>query len=164
MKKLLLLFALITVAFNISAQTDKGEKSVLFQTGFQTDPTRFMLGVQGRYNIIDNLCVAPDVLFMFPKDKVTGLDVNVNFHYIFPLESNFSLYPLAGLAMQNNRYSGRTIGGVKDGSKSYTDWGFNLGAGGTYELNLSSFVNMELKYTFSDADCFTFSIGYGIRF
>lgn len=164
MKKLLLLITLVAATFSIAAQTDKGEKSVLFQTGFQTDPTRFMLGIQGRYNIIDNLAVAPDVLFMFPKDKVTGLDVNVNFHYVFPLESNFSVYPLAGLAMQNNRYAGETIGGVKHGSNSHTDWGFNLGLGGSYELSLNSFINLELKYTFSDADCFTFGVGYGIKF
>ena len=33
---------------------------------------------QGRYVIADNLRIAPDLTFFFPKDKVTGLDVNVN--------------------------------------------------------------------------------------
>jgi len=166
MKKLLLSVVLLACTLGAFSQTERGEKSVLFNAGLQTDPTRFEIGAQMRYNIIDNLRVAPEALFIFPKDKITGLDINVNFHYVFGLQGiPATVYPLAGLAMQNNRFSGRTLPtGDKIGSKSFTDWGFNLGAGFGYDISDRSFLNFEAKYTFSDADCFNILFGYGIKF
>ncbi len=35
-------------------------------------------------------------MFFFPKDKTTGLDVDVNAHYVFDLsEDHLSLYPFS---------------------------------------------------------------------
>lgn len=165
MKKLLLSIALLAGTLGVFAQSEQGEKSLIGHIGLQSDPGRFLIGAQGRYVIADNIRIAPDVSFIFPKNKVTGLDVNLNAHYVFDLESNVSVYPLAGIAMQNARYSGgQWIGEYKTKSSSSTEWGFNLGAGGSYNLNSNSFLNLEMKYTFSDADCFTFAFGYGIKF
>jgi len=80
-----------------------------------------------------------------------------------------SLYPLAGFAMKNYRYSGETVnadglGELKIPSSSITNFGFNLGLGGSYNLSGTNFLNAEMKYTFSKADCFTFMIGYGFKF
>ena len=89
----------------MNAQTVKGEGSLMGNVGYQTNYERFGLGVQGRYAIANNLRIAPDVTFYFPKDKITGLDVNVNFHYVFNFKEDgqgFSVYPLAGIGMQNN--------------------------------------------------------------
>jgi len=165
MKKLLLLVAVIaSTAMSAFGQTDQGERSILLQAGYQSEPGRLMLGAEGRYNITDNIRIAPDVMFLFPKDKTTGLDINVNAHYVFPLEQGFNVFPLAGIAMLNNRYSGETINGVKFDSKGFTDWGFNLGGGLGYNLSNNSFLNLEMKYTFSDNDCFTVGFGYGFKF
>lgn len=165
MKKFLLLIAFVaTTTLGAFAQTNQGEKSAILQLGYQSEPGRLMLGVEGRYNITDNIRIAPDVMFLFPKDKMTGLDVNVNAHYVFPFEDNLTVYPLAGLAMLNNRYSGETINGKKFDSKGFTDWGFNLGGGLGYNLTSTSFLNLEMKYTFSDGDHFTVGFGYGIKF
>lgn len=161
MKKILLSVALLAASFGAFAQSDKGEKSLVGQIGYQSNAERFMLGVQGRYTIAENIRLAPDVMFFFPKDKVTGLDINVNVHYVFNVDENLSVYPLAGIAMQNNRYSGNTLNG---GSNGYTDFGFNLGAGAGYELANNRFVNFELKYTFGDADCMVVGLGYGFKF
>lgn len=168
MKKLLLTVAVIATTFGAFAQSEKGEKAVVGNIGVQSDPGRFLIGVQGRYVIADHIRLAPDVMFIFPKDKVTGLDVNLNVHYLFDLEQNISVYPLAGIAMQNGRFAGKTynIGGekVKSDSAGFTNFGFNLGAGGSYDLGNSRFVNAELKYTFSDGDGFTLALGYGFKF
>ena len=86
MKKLFLAFMIAMAAIGLNAQTLKGEGSLLGNVGYQTNYERFGLGVQGRYVIAKNLRIAPDVTFFFPKDKITGLDVNINFHYVF----NFS--------------------------------------------------------------------------
>lgn len=165
MKKLLLGFALFAGTLGAFAQTEKGEKSIIGDLGVKSDPGRFFIGAQGRYAIVDNLRIAPDVSFVFPHSKTTGFDINLNVHYVFDVYQDVTVYPLAGLAMQNGRYSGRKEAGhTISSSTSFTDWGFNLGAGSSYNLDSKSFVNAELKYTFSDADCFSFAIGYGIKF
>lgn len=165
MKKVLLAIVLATLSLGLHAQIGKGEKSVILQAGYQSDPGRLMLGVAGRYAIVDNIRLAPDVMFMFPKDKVTGLDVNINAHYVFSVEDKLNIFPLMGLAMLNNRYSGgERIGDYKTKSKGFTDWGFNLGGGLEYNISSYSFLNLEMKYTFSDADHFTVGFGYGFKF
>ena len=110
MKKLILLAMITLASVGMNAQTVKGEGSLMGNVGYQTNYERFGLGVQGRYAIANNLRIAPDVTFYFPKDKITGLDVNVNFHYVFNFKEDgqgFSVYPLAGIGMQNNFYGKR---------------------------------------------------------
>ena len=164
MKKLLLSIALLAGTLGVFAQSEQGEKSLIGHIGVQSDPGRFLIGAQGRYVIADHIRIAPDASFIFPKNKVTGLDINLNAHYVLDIDNQVSVYPLAGIAMQNARYSGETIAGEKRGSDSFTNWGFNLGAGGSYNLSSNTFLNLEMKYTFSDADCFTFAFGYGVTF
>lgn len=156
MKKLLLLVALVAFSFSTYAQT--GSKSALIKAGYQTKAKRIGLGLEGRYSVTDNIRVAPDVTVFFPKDHLLGMDINVNAHYLLPLQEGFSFYPLAGIAMINNHYS-------NDGfSVSTTDFGFNLGAGAEYNLCPTNYVNVEFKYTFTDRDFAVFMLGYGIRF
>lgn len=100
MKNLILLAMITLASVGMNAQTVKGEGSLMGNVGYQTNYERFGLGVQGRYAIANNLRIAPDVTFYFPKDKITGLDVNVNFHYVFNFKEDgqgFSVYPLAGI-------------------------------------------------------------------
>lgn len=156
MKKLLLIVALVAICMGANAQT--GEKSLMLKMGYQTDYKRFGLGAEGRYNITDNIRLAPDVLFFFPNNHTTGLDINVNAHYVFDIQDGLSLYPLAGIGVINNRFS---HAGHSNGS---TDFGFNLGAGASYDLSGNSYVNFDFKYTFQDVDCASFMFGYGFKF
>ena len=163
MKKLLLIVALVAISMGAYAQT--GSKSALVKAGYQTDYERFGIGLEGRYNFTDNIRFAPDVTFFFPKNHTTGLDININAHYVFPIQDGLSLYPLAGFAVVNNRVSSVDIPGLgKTDSFGNTDFGFNLGFGGSYDITDNGFVNAELKYTFQDVDCATFMIGYGVKF
>jgi len=74
MKKLFLLAMIALASVGINAQTVKGEGSLMGNIGYQTNYERFGLGVQGRYAIANNLRIAPDVTFYFPKDKITGCE------------------------------------------------------------------------------------------
>ncbi len=161
MRKLFLAVAFVASTLGAFAQSEKGEKALIGNIGYQSNAERFMIGAQGRYVIADKIRIAPDVMFFFPKSKLTGLDLNVNVHYVFDIDPKLSVYPLAGIAMQNNRFSGSTGEGGSDGS---TNFGFNLGAGAGYDLGNDQFVNFELKYTFSDADCMVVALGYGFKF
>ncbi|MDR1089850.1 MAG: porin family protein [Prevotella sp.] len=163
MKKLLLFIASIAIFMGANAQT--GTKSLMLKAGYQTDYKRFGLGVEGRYNITDNIRLAPDVTFFLPKNHTTGLDINLNAHYVLDVQDGLSIYPLAGIGVINNRISSFDIGdGAKIKSFGSTDFGFNLGAGASYDLSSNSYANFEFKYTFQDVDCASIMVGYGVKF
>ncbi|NDV59783.1 outer membrane protein [Bacteroides sp. 519] len=163
MKKILFLVAFLATVATTYAQ--KGDLAVIGNIGYQTNYERFAIGAQSRYNLSDRFRLAPDVTFFFPKDKVTGVDINLNLHYVFDLNAdNLTFYPLAGFGMQNNFYGKRTIAGVKIDSDTRTELAFNLGAGLTYNLSARSFLNVEGKFMFGDDDSGVFLIGYGWKF
>lgn len=171
MKKLLLLVMAVMATFGLNAQTLKGESSLLGNVGYQTNYERFGLGVQGRYVIANNLRIAPDVDLFFPKDKVTGLDVNINFHYVFNFSKDgqgFSVYPLAGIGMQNNFYGKQTaeIDGktIETDRSTSTKFAFNLGGGITLPLSEHSYLNAEAKFMFAQNDNVVIMLGYGYKF
>lgn len=167
MKKFICLIVLLTVSVGVFAQ--KGDFSVLGNLGYQTDFKRVMIGAQGRYNLTNHVRLAPDLMFFFPKDKQTGFDVNVNAHYVFDLSADhLSLYPLAGFNLQNNFQGKRTIKG-EDGevtldSHSSTNFGFNVGAGMTYNVSTRYFLNVEFKYVFNSDNSSVITFGWGYRF
>lgn len=171
MKKFIVFIMIIMGAIGVNAQTKKGEGSILGNLGYQTNYERFGLEAQGRYVIANNLRIAPDISLFFPKDKVTGLDVNLNFHYVFNFREDgqgFSVYPLAGIGMQNNFFGKRTItiDGVsaEQNSDSRTKFAFNLGGGISLPLSSHSFLNAEAKFMFADEDNVVIMLGYGYKF
>lgn len=158
MKKVLLGIVL-AVVFSLGIQAQTGSKAIMPKLGYQTEFKRFALGVEGRYFFTDNIRVAPGLTFLFPKDHTTGLDVDINVHYVFPIQSGLAVYPLIGGAMINNRfsYSGESV--------SWTDFGFNIGGGIQYDVTSNGYANFEFKYTFKEnKDPAYFMLGYGIRF
>ena len=159
MKKFLLLILVAMTAFGVNAQTRKGEGSLMGSLGYQTNYERFGLQAQGRYVIANNLRIAPDLTFFFPKDKATGLDVNVNFHYVFNFSKDgqgFSVYPLAGIEVNG-------VTTQVDRSNS-TKFAFNLGGGITLPLSERSFLNAEAKFMFAEDDNVVIMLGYGYKF
>lgn len=171
MKKFLLLVMVFMTALGVNAQTKKGEGSLMGSLGYQTNYERFGLQAQGRYVIADNLRLAPDISFFFPKDKVTGLDVNLNFQYVFNFSKDgqgFSVYPLAGIGMQNNFYGKKTVEvegvSTKIDRSNTTKFAFNLGGGITLPLSEHSFINAEAKFMFAHDDNVVIMLGYGYRF
>lgn len=168
MKKLL--FLVITTLASVGLFAQQGEMSALGNVGFQTDVKRFMIGAQGRYNITDDIRLAPDIMLLFPKDKLIGLDVNANIHYVLNSGAQLEVYPLAGLAIQNNHQGERKITNIgsnevlKTQSNSFTKIGVNVGTGFTYGLAENRFANFEMKYVIGGQHCFVFALGYGLVF
>ena len=76
MKKFIGLVVLLTISLSTFAQ--KGDFSLLGNFGYQTDFKRVMIGAQGRYILTNHVRLAPDLMFFFPKNKVTGFDIDVN--------------------------------------------------------------------------------------
>ena len=159
MKKSLLIVAFAIVSIGAFSQLGGIFSSGLVKGAYQTEMKRFGIGAELRYDLPSNFRLAPDVMFFFPKDHNTGLDINVNAQYLLNIaDERFSLYPLAGINMSNNRFS------YEGYSSSNTDFGFNLGIGGEYNLDSKSFLSAEFRYTFNDWDYAQFSVGYGLKF
>lgn len=171
MRKFVLFVLLVGVALGMNAQSRRGESSFMGNVGYQSNYQRFGLGLQYRYAIANNLRIAPDMNFFFPKDKVTGLDVNINFHYVFSFKADgqgFQVYPLVGVGMQNNFYGDRTVTfngeDIKENRDNTTDLAFNVGGGITLPLSSRSYLNAESRIMFGDKDNLVFMLGYGCRF
>lgn len=169
MKKILLFFGLIALTFSASAQSSAGDLSLVGHLGYQTNFERFGLEAEGRYNLTRNIRLAPNISFWFPKDKVTGLDVMLNAHYVFYFpQDKFSVYPLAGIGMQNNFYGKQTVSvngeEVKRDSESKTDFAFNLGGGISYQVSPRGFLNAEVRFMLGDNDNAAIMLGYGYKF
>lgn len=157
MKKVLLSALFILLSFNVYSQT--GTTAIMPKIGYQTEFKRVFAGIEGRYFLTNNIRLAPDAYVLFPKNNIWGLDININLHYVFPMEGGLSFYSLVGGAMLNNHWS-------PDGpSRSWTDFGLNLGAGLQYDLATNGFLNFEFKYTIKEEkDPAYFTVGYGVRF
>lgn len=171
MRKIFLLMLAVVFALGVDAQSRRGESSLMANAGYQSNYKRFGLGLQYRYVIANNLRIAPDITFFFPKDKVTGLDVDVNFHYVFNFKADgqgFQVYPLAGIGMQNNFYGNHTVTindeQIVENRDNSTDFALNLGGGITLPLSERSYLNAETKFMFGDKDNVVFMLGYGCRF
>jgi len=176
MKKTLLFALFILASYSLIAQTNSEIRSprasdfaIVGSIGYQTNFERFAIAAQGRYNLMRNIRLAPDIAFYFPKDKVTGLDVMLNAHYVFYFpQDRFSVYPLVGIGMQNNFYGKQTVvvngKEEKTDSETKTDFGFNLGGGISYQISPSGFLNAEVKYMLGDKDNLAIMLGYGYRF
>ncbi|MDR2956296.1 MAG: porin family protein [Prevotella sp.] len=157
MKKLFLIAAIAVFSFGAYAQT--GTMEIMPKLGYQTEFKRALLGVEGRYYLDNNIRLAPDVSVLFPNNRITGLDVNLNVHYTIPLGNDFTFYPLVGGAMLNNRWS------PKEGdANSWTDFGLSVGAGIQYQLYGYGYLNFEFRYTIIEGkDPAYFMLGYAIR-
>ena len=93
----------------------------------------------------------------------------LNVHYVFKLpQERISVYPLAGLGIQNNFYGKQSviIGGTEQKTDSHTetDLAFNLGGGITYQVDDRFFLNAEARFILGDNGCAVILIGYGYKF
>lgn len=168
MKKRLFLISLLLIATTGFAQIDKGESAFTLKTGFTTNSTRFTVGAGWRYALWDNFRFAGDASYLFPQKNTQGLNIDAGFHYMIPIEvenREMYAYPILGVSMQNNRFMGKKKDGRTEiAAFGTTKWGMNIGGGYEYHITSTAFLNTEMKYIFSDADSFSWTVGLGFRF
>jgi len=156
-----LMVAVITVFATSSVYAqEKGEMAVGGGLSVATgdDYTNFGLGAKFQWNPIDNLRLEPSFNYFFKKDYNTVWDFSANVHYLFPATDRVTLYPLAGLGLQN---VGVDIMGFSD---SETDVAFNVGGGVDLKITENWIGNFEFKYKISDANRAVFSLGVAYKF
>ena len=173
MKKLLALLGLLLLLSG-GAYAQKGRQAIGFGLSYGTEIESIGLGVKYQYNITSPIRIEPSFNYFFENDHVSMLDVNVNFHYMFPLARTVKAYPLFGVTLANWMYDGHDFdkdiddGHIHvddDGDHNECRFGVNLGAGAEFALGGNWAMNVEFRYQLvSDFDQGVVNIGAAYRF
>lgn len=149
MKKLIVMCMLAIISMSAFAQTQKGQSSFGFNLGYGfNDFGNATLGVDYRYNLTDEVRLAPSLTYFVKNDGVSAWAIDMNVHYVFKLSDMFGFYPLAGLdlsfwkASVDADYLGHRI----KASANETRFGANIGLGGEVYATDQLTVGLEFKY------------------
>lgn len=145
--------ALCLVSGNYAnAQCDRNTHSVgaIFsiasgEVGGGQNYTNYGIGAKYQWTFLQNMRLEPSVIYYFKKDKVSGVDLTANFHYLFPVTSVVTLYPIAGIGISNFEAD---LGGGD--SESTNKFAFNFGGGFQYMFTHNWGMAMEYKYRIID--------------
>lgn len=153
-KYLFLLLVMFMTAGVAKAQnfSQQGVQGIGVNLSYGDEVDNIGLGVKYQYGILDQLRFEGSGDWFFKKNGLRMYDLNANLHYLFPMATDFRLYPLGGL--------------------SYTNWKFadfdskgkialNLGGGGELDINEVMSVNAEVKYQIIE-DHNQFVVGVGL--
>lgn len=131
--------------------------------GMHSDYKNLGIGVKGQFEFVDHFRGEASYNYFFEKDYCKMWDVNANVHYLFNINDQFTVYPLAGLTALGAKVDvPATIAGIPVGevSDSDTKVGFNIGGGVDYFLTEKVKLNAELKYQIvKDLDRPVLSVG-----
>ena len=161
MKKLIVIFSMMFFIMG-SAFAQKGIQAAGVHLSYGTEIESFGIGIKYQYNITDNIRLEPSMNYSFENNGVDQFDINANAHYLFPIDNNVRLYPLAGLTFARWDYA-NVIGGALD--NDVTRLGVNVGGGVEADITDKLILNFELKYQFvSDLDQTMFNVGIAYMF
>ena len=86
MKKVLTLFGLLLCCWVVPMHR-KEKQAIGFGLSYGTEIESIGLGIKYQYNITNPIRIEPSFNYFFENDNVSMLDLNVNFHYLFPVAS-----------------------------------------------------------------------------
>lgn len=153
MKKLIVLFSMMFFIMG-NAFAQKGIQSIGLNLNYGSEIERMGIGIKYQYNITDNIRVEPSMNYFFENDGIDMLDFNANVHYLFPMDNNIRIYPLAGLT-----FARWDFGLVE------SRLGVNVGGGAECDISDNLMLNFELKYqVVSDLDQAIFNFGIAYMF
>ncbi|MDR3061006.1 MAG: porin family protein [Dysgonamonadaceae bacterium] len=163
MKKITILIVLLFTVANVFAQ--KGEKAIGASINYGSEIGSLGFGGHFYYNVTDHFRLAPDITYFLKNDHLNEWDVNLNVHYLFPIEDKLTIYPVAGFLITHwSADLAINVGGLSI-SAAETKFGINFGGGVQYNLTKTVFLKGELKYCFvSDFDQAVITAGIGFKF
>lgn len=142
MKKLIVMCMLAIISMSAFAQTQQGQSSFGFNLGYGFNENgNALLGLDYRYNLTDEVRLAPSLSYFVKDDGLSAWAIDVNAHYVFKLSDMFGFYPLAGLDLSFWKVS---LG--NSASLNKTRLGANIGLGGEVYATDQLSVGLEFKY------------------
>ena len=129
--------AIVAIAASFSTYAEQGDVSGAAQFVYASKQSNAGLGLQIQYEPITNWRLAPEFIYFFKNEGVSGLNANLNIHYVIPTSTTFAIYPLVGFSY--GHYTWDTLAG------NYSDdrCGANVGMGAQYQIK-------ERLYFFSE--------------
>lgn len=169
MKKIVLLTVCIAVftAQGFAQNRYKGEKgisSVGLLMGYGIDNTALTIGLDYRYNIKNQLRLAPSVLYMMEKDDLSTWYFNADAHYLIRTSEKVTLYPIGGIGLSSWKYewdlTNRVVQslleefleenvGIKRSETKFR-FGLNLGFGCEMRVSKDLILGAEFKYNLTN--------------
>ena len=157
MKKIIVLMGMMFIAMS-NTFAKKGIKAVCAHISYGSEVNNMGLGAKFQYNLTDNIRLEPSMNYFF-ENETDLFDINANAHYLFPIENNIRIYPLAGLTF------GRWGLSYDFPKGEVTRLGINLGGGAEMDITDNLMINAELKYQYvNDLDQAVFNIGVAYMF
>ncbi len=170
MKKFIL--TLCIAMSSVGAFDQKAAIAVGANLSYGTELSSFGFGVKGQYGFTDEIRFEASFDHFTEHNNLKMWDLNLNAHYLFPVEEKIKVYPLAGITYTNwivsttvptasiDPNTGALIEGYEPTENSDTKLGVNLGAGVQYELTKQLNLTFEAKYQLvSDVNQTVFSAG-----
>lgn len=152
---MIVLFVLAVITTVGYAQ--KGKTSAGFALGHAFDTENVIAGVDLRYNVTNEVRLAPSISHYFKNNSLSAWAIDVNAHYVFILSDVFGFYPLGGV--------GLTFWDHKYASSSANRFGLNVGLGGEIYATKEVTVGLEMKYNIvSDFDQAIIGVRLGYNF
>lgn len=153
MKKLVVLtVCLVAFAATGFAQNkykgEKGVSSVGANVGYSIEGKAAVVGLDYRYNIDNQIRLAPSLLYTLESDDVSRFYINADAHYLVRITESATIYPLGGigLSLWNIDYPVINADGVGTDSETKVRLGFNLGFGGETRISQDVIVGAEFRY------------------
>lgn len=165
MKKLIIAACMAFIGAG-TAFAQQGKQAVGGSFSYGTEVGSLAVGAKYQYYVTNEIRLEPSIDYFFENDGLDMFDINANVHYLFPVATNVTVYPLAGFTFTRwHQDLDLNIGGIGDLSASASRFGVNLGAGVELALDKNWSMNFELKYQLiSDLDQAVFNIGVAYSF
>ena len=125
MKKYIFM-AIIAIASSLNLYAYQGDVSAAAQFVYASKHSMAGLGLQLQYEPITNFRLAPEFIYFFKDDGLSGLNANFNVHYVIPTSNSVSIYPLVGFTY------GHYMNDIGDASVDRC--GANVGMGAQYRI------------------------------
>lgn len=127
---------------------EKGVSSVGVNVGYSVEGKAAVVGLDYRYNIDDQIRLAPSLLYALESDDISRLYVNADAHYLMRVTEDATIYPLGGLGLSiwNLDYPVIGVDGAKTDSETKVRLGLNLGFGGEMRISQDVIVGAEFRY------------------
>jgi len=165
-----ILFLTLCVAlFSVGAfAQEKGEMAAGGVLNYNTDASMVGIGARFQYFFIDNLRGDAEFDYFLKKDGVSTFGLMASAHYLFPINEQFAVFPLAGFGFQSVKIDGidMHVGNVhvESDSSTTTDWVGQVGGGVQYFFTEKLGGTAEVKYQFHDSGAVVLAAGVIYKF
>ncbi len=159
---------LIMVLFLISASKSFAQYNGTFGMGarlsYASEIQRPGIGLDIHYYLNNNVRLAPSLTYYMQVKNKSMWNIDADIHYIVPIGTEFSLYPLAGVHLSEWKNKTQLID-INERNIYNKRLGLNAGMGFQYDFRYKARTSFEVKYqSIKDYSQVAFMVGVGFWF